>query len=236
MAEAQSERSFATQTISIAGQALVACRSGALYLPAERTLVVADLHLEKGSAFAARGRMLPPYDTRETLVRLAAVIDEFRPAQVIALGDSLHDGRAESRMLASDLEVLHGLQRGCTWVWVTGNHDPVISRALGGDVADELTVAGLALRHIPTAGPVQCEIAGHLHPAARLAARGGSLRRRCFVGNRRRLVMPAFGAFAGGLNVLDEAFAPLFGDAAREVWMLGGDGIYPVPTDDLRGD
>ncbi len=227
---------FATQRICIAGHDLVACRSGALYSDAGQTLVVADLHLGKGAAFAARGRMLPPYDTRETLARLAAVIDAFRPARIIALGDSLHDGRAGSRMLASDLAVLHGLQHGRTWTWVTGNHDPAISPALGGSVVDCVTISGLHLRHIPAAGLVHGEIAGHLHPAARLSARGGSLRRRCFVGDATRLILPAFGAFAGGLNVLDAAFQPLFGEAGAQVWMLGSDGVYPVPTANLRGD
>ena len=228
--------SFATKSICVAGHALVACRSGALYLPTERTLVVADLHLEKGSAAAERGRMLPPYDTRETLARLTAVIAAFRPTRLIALGDSLHDGRAGSRMLASDLDILHGLQHGRTWTWVTGNHDPAISPALGGSVADCVTIAGLHLRHIPAAGQVNGEISGHLHPAARLAARGGILRRPCFIGDATRLVMPAFGAFTGGLNVLDEAFAPLFVDIAPQVWMLGSDGVYPVPGANLRGD
>ncbi len=227
---------FATQPISVAGHALIACRSGAIFFPREQTLIVADLHLEKGSAYAERGRMLPPYDTRETLSRLAAVIDAFRPAQVIALGDSLHDANAESRMSAEDLAVLHGLQQGRVWVWVTGNHDPKFGRALGGNVVDEVTFGGLHLRHIPRAGSVDGEIAGHLHPVARLATRGASLRRRCFVGDATRLVMPAFGAFTGGLNVLDDAFAGLFGETAPRVWMLGSDGVYPVPTENLRGD
>ena len=217
--------------IAFAGHALVADRSGALYWPAERTLLVADMHLEKGSAFAERGRMLPPYDTRETLQRLGQVIARFQPSRVVALGDSLHDRRAGSRIDAIDLVLLASMQKGRQWVWIRGNHDPEIGRAFGGDVCDHLDVGGLRLQHEPsleTGGP---EISGHLHPVARLAGRGATVRRPCFVADARRLVMPAFGAFTGGLNVRDEAFRPLFGGAeSLRVWMLGAGGVYQVPV------
>jgi uncharacterized protein len=224
------------QPISLCGKAFIAHMSGALYWPAEKALIVSDLHLEKGSHYAVRGQMLPPYDTRETLRRLAQVIDYYDAATVIALGDSLHDAAAADRIDATDMQTLRMLQEDREWIWLTGNHDPVIATILGGDVLQGVNVAGIALRHEPAAGAVTHEIAGHFHPAARLVVHGTALRRPCFVGNGRRLVLPAFGAFAGGLNILNMAFEPLFGTDGMAVWMLGQDGLYPVATRLLRDD
>ena len=190
-------------------EVLLRC-SGALWLAAERALIVADLHLEKGSAYAARGQMLPPYDTRETLQRLAAEVSALAPATVILLGDTFHDRGSEDRLAADDAETLRGLADGRTLIWVVGNHDAEGHRALTGETVDELDLAGLTLRHEPHAAPRGGEVCGHLHPAARVKAACGSVRRRCFVTDAERLVLPAFGAYAGGLNVRDEAFAGLF--------------------------
>lgn len=227
---------FTQQPLSIAGKAFVADMSGALYWPSEDALIVADLHLEKGSAFAARGQLLPPYDTRETLSKLAAAIDQYDAATVIALGDSLHDVAASERMDEESRETLRIMQSDREWIWVTGNHDPSISHVLGGHVLDELTVEGITLRHEPKPGRVTHEIAGHMHPAARIYLHGYSIRRPCFVGNGRRLVIPAFGTYAGGLNILDAAFEPLFGNDGMSVWLLGQEGLYPVATRILKED
>ena len=226
----------AAQMLSICGKQFLADMSGALYWPGERALIVADLHLEKASAHAARGALLPPYDTRETLERLAIAIERYDPEVVIALGDSLHDGGASDRIAPGDLAALRILQEDRRWIWVTGNHDPDIGQQLGGEVVDDLTAGGLRLVHMPTDGHATHEIAGHLHPAARLSLYGHTLRRPCFIGNRLRLVLPAFGAFTGGLNVLDAAFLPLFGNDGFGVWMLGQEGVYPVATRQLHGD
>ena len=226
----------ATLPIVFGGHDFIADRSGALYWPAERTLIVADLHLEKGSAFAARGRLLPPYDTRETLQRLGEVIGRFQPARVVALGDSLHDREAAARIDAVDLVLLAALQKGRDWLWITGNHDPKIAPVFAGWVAGWLEIAGIRLQHEPASKTAVPEISGHLHPAARLVKRGVTLRRRCFVADRQRLILPAFGAFTGGLNVRDVAFLPLFDAESLRVWMLGADGVYPVPPAQLAGD
>ncbi|MBX9589984.1 MAG: ligase-associated DNA damage response endonuclease PdeM [Hyphomonadaceae bacterium] len=225
-----------SQPVALCGKQLIADNSGALYWPGEGTLLVADLHLEKGSAFAERGTLLPPYDTRQTLMRLAEVIDRYEPARVIALGDSVHDVSAARRMATEDLQILRIMQEDREWIWLTGNHDPQIAPSLGGRALGELCIGGIALRHQPMPGCATHEIAGHLHPAARLSMYGYSIRRPCFVGNSRRLIMPAFGTFAGGLNVLDEAFEPLFGRDGIAVWMLGQEGLYPVATRFLCGD
>lgn len=225
---------FASQPISICGKQFIADQSGALYWPAEQALIVADLHLEKGSSFARSGQLLPPYDTRETLAKLAAVIDRYQPETLIALGDSFHDGDGGERMGEEDLETLGMLQEDCEWIWVTGNHDATISPRVGGFVTGAVTVEGINLRHEPHIGRATHEIAGHLHPAARISLHGYMLRRACFVSNGLRLVMPAFGAYTGGLNVLDAAFQPMFGNDGMRVWMLGQEGLYPVATRLLR--
>lgn len=225
-----------TQAIPIAGEVFHADPSGALYWPAERTLVVADLHLEKGSAHAARGWLVPPYDTRDTLARLAAAIDTYRPDCVIALGDSLHDRGAAERIAGDDLATLAALAAGRTWIWITGNHDPDIAPSLGGRVHHELHRRGIQLRHEPSPEPASGEIAGHLHPSARLVAQGVGVRRPCFVGDGRRALIPAFGAFTGGLNVRDPAVMSLFEVSSLAVHMLGRDAVYRVPLDQLAGD
>ena len=227
---------FTCQPVALAGHALLADSSGALYWPTERTLIVADLHLEKGSAAAARGRPLPPYDTRATLLRLSTAVERYRPAAVIALGDSLHDRGAAGRIGAEDLRCLRAMQRRRDWIWITGNHDPEIDGRMGGVSAHELSLAGVTLRHEPSARASASEIAGHLHPAAKVSLNGATLRRPCLVGDGRRLVLPAFGAFTGGLNVLDAAFRPLFGARGLSIWMLGRDGIYPARSRQLRPD
>jgi hypothetical protein len=227
---------FQDQTISICGKIFRADMSGALYWPGEDALIVADLHLEKGSAYAQRGQMLPPYDTRETLHRLAEVIDRYDAATVIALGDSLHDKEACQRIGMEELEILQIMQEDRDWIWVTGNHDPSIGKRLGGTVTGDIEVEGIILRHEPRPGHVTHEIAGHLHPAAKLSLHGYTIRRPCFVGNGRRLVLPAFGTYTGGLNILAAPFEPLFDNHGLRVWMLGQEGLYPVATRLLKED
>lgn len=227
---------YATQPLSVCGKTFVADMSGALYWPGERMLIVADLHLGKAASLARRGTMLPPYDTLDTLQRLAEVIDRYEPRVVVALGDSFHDSAAAGRIGTRDREALGILQEERDWIWVTGNHDPVIAADAGGRVVDRIEAGGLKLVHLPCETRVTHEIAGHLHPAARLSLYGHTVRRPCFVGNGRRLVLPAFGTFTGGLNVLDPCFEPLFGNDGMSVWMVGQEGVYPVAARHLCGD
>lgn len=229
-------RDYAAQTILVCGRQLVADRSGVLYWPGERLLIVSDLHLEKGSYFAAKGQLIPPYDSRETLMRLAKAVEQYDPDTIISLGDSFHDPEGPTRLGEAERRILRLIQEGRDWIWVAGNHDATLAEDLGGELADSLTVSGLTLRHAPTAGRATHEIAGHLHPTARLAVHGVRLRRSCFVGNGHRLIMPAFGAYTGGLNVLDPAFDPLFGDGGFSIWMRGEDGLYPVSTRQICSD
>jgi uncharacterized protein len=221
----------ADHVLVVAGTTLTADPAGALYWPDERLLVVADLHLEKGSAFAKRGVLLPPYDTATTLDRLARLVEHYAPRVLIALGDSFHDDGGPVRMSDLDRIKLKGLQRGRDWVWIAGNHDPDLPQDSGGRRADILAFGPLTFRHEPSASTHDGEIAGHLHPVARIAQRGRAVSRRCFAGDGRRLVMPAFGAFAGGLNVRDRAIFSLFGPSGFTAHMLGAQRLYAVAAE-----
>jgi uncharacterized protein len=212
--------------LSLVGAALVVDCAGALYWPDESLLVVADLHLEKGSAFAARGVLLPPYDTVATLARLATLIERYTPRLVIALGDSFHDGGGPERLPDISRAALKALQCGRDWLWIAGNHDPDPGENIGGRFAEVVAIGPLTFRHEPSAVPCDGEIAGHLHPVARVAGRGRAVSRRCFASDGRRLVMPAFGAYAGGLNVRDRAIVSLFGALSFTAHMMGERRIY----------
>ena len=214
--------------IYLSNHTFLADRSGALYWPAQRMLVVADLHLEKGSSAARRGYLLPPYDTASTLAGLGAVVAQYEPRVVVALGDSFHDGDGPGRLGAADRETLRDLQRGRDWLWMSGNHDPDPAAGIGGSFVQALSVEGIVLRHEPSERPGCSEIAGHLHPVARVATRARRVSRKCFVSDGRRMVMPAFGAFTGGLNIRDRAFAALFGPLAFTAHLLGATRLYAV--------
>ncbi|MBC7582803.1 ligase-associated DNA damage response endonuclease PdeM [Tardiphaga sp. vice352] len=213
-------------TVSIAGVTLHADLSGALYWEEQRLLVVSDLHLEKGSSYAMRGVLLPPYDTIATLGRLGAVIARHDPRTVIALGDSFHDRHAHDRLTLANREVVAALQKGRDWVWIAGNHDPALSSDIGGIVTDEVAIGPITFRHEPTGA--QGEIAGHLHPKARVTTRGRSMERRCFASDGLRAVMPAFGAYTGGLNIRDAAFAKIFQTLGFVAHVLGDRRLYAI--------
>jgi uncharacterized protein len=221
--------------LELAGTEVTLRPSGALWLEAERALIAADLHLEKGSAYAARGQLLPPYDTLETLARLAAEAESLKPRTVVLLGDTLHDEGAEARLAAGAAAMLGALAGAAELVWIVGNHDASGPRTLPGAALARLDFGGLELVHEPAPGPRAGEVAGHLHPCAKVAGRGGAVRRRCFVTDGERLVAPAFGAFAGGLNVLSRAFTGLFAGAPLAV-TLGAHRAHPVGWRQLTGD
>jgi len=207
--------------------------------------VVADLHLEKGSSFAARGSLLPPYDTAATLGMLGRVIARYAPRLVIALGDSFHDGGGPGRVMPQDRAALTKLQRGRDWVWIAGNHDPDPAKDIGGVFVRSLSLAPFNFRHEPMPNVGACssrrtglpfagtcadaadgEIAGHLHPSARVSQRGRVVTRKCFAADDKRLVMPAFGAYTGGLNIRDRAFLKVFGALGFTAHLLGERRLY----------
>ena len=227
MAQAQPTGGTQVQeTIRFAGETFVPLPSGALYWPDTKALLVADLHLEKLSSYARSGQLLPPYDTAMTLRRLERDIAITGARRVFALGDSFHRDEGTRTLQRHDRERLGKLVEQLEWVWVAGNHDPA-PHALGGTCCVELAVSGCLLRHEPQAG-IAGLIAGHLHPAARVAMNGKSSRRPCFVWDSQLMILPAYGSSTGSLNVLSPAFAGLFDRARIEVMLLGCDRVYPV--------
>jgi DNA ligase-associated metallophosphoesterase len=187
--------------LSFGGQEFMALPQGALYWPARRALLVADLHLEKASWFAGRGQMLPPYDSMATLADLAALVAATGAAEVWCLGDSFHDVGGCDRLPPAARDTLTGLTAATRWTWITGNHDRAYVDRCGGDVADEAIVDGIVMRHEAQAGEPGPEMSGHFHPKLRVRVRGKLVSRRCFVATERKLIFPAFGALTGGLDV-----------------------------------
>ncbi|QRM56807.1 ligase-associated DNA damage response endonuclease PdeM [Sinorhizobium sp. BG8] len=219
----------------IAGVEAICDPFGALYLPETRLLVVSDLHLEKGAAFARRGMLLPPYDTLATLKILEAVVLRHDPKIVVSLGDNFHDRVGSAQLPAIYRHRIESIARGRDWIWINGNHDPEGTTDLPGQSADELCFAGLSFRHEPQAGAARGEIAGHLHPSATVKRREKSVRRPCFATDGRRLLMPAFGVMTGGLDLRHRAMAGLFDRTNLIAHLLGRDRIYSVRFANLMG-
>ena len=212
--------------LEVLGVSFIADLSGALFWEEQGLLVVSDLHLEKGSSFARRGVLLPPYDTAATLALLGILIGRRNPRMVIALGDSFHDSDAHNRLSRADSEAIVAMQARRDWIWISGNHDPALPSDIGGIVAEEVAVGPIVFRHEPTGAPG--EIAGHLHPKARVSTRGRSMERRCFACDGERAVMPAFGAYTGGLSIRDAAFAKIFQTLGFMAHVLGDNRLHSI--------
>jgi DNA ligase-associated metallophosphoesterase len=215
--------------LHFAGHTFEPLLSGALFWRAESILLVADLHLEKFSSFARRGHMLPPYDTGLTLRRLERDLEQTRAERVVSLGDSFHRDEGTETLLDADRLRLMALLGKSHWTWLSGNHDPS-PHTLGGVCVDTLEHRGITLVHEPRRGSRAATIAGHLHPAATVVANGHGARRPCFVHDGKLLVLPAYGAGTGSMNILGPSFHGLFDDQTLEVTMLGRNRLYPVST------
>ncbi|OLP53241.1 metallophosphatase [Rhizobium rhizosphaerae] len=223
------------ERILIQGVEALCDPSGALFLPAQAMLIVSDLHLERGAAFARRGSLLPPYDTLAQLARLEQVIARHDPKHVLSLGDTFHDRRGAAMMPTHFREQLDGMMRGREFIFILGNHDPDGVADLPGVVASVLHLDGLTFRHEPSAGQAPGEIAGHLHPSASVTRRGGTVRRPCFASDGQRLIMPAFGTLAGGLDLDHKTMRGLFDRRRLTAHLLGRDRVYSVRYDSLAG-
>lgn len=218
----------------LAGEMLAPLSEGALWWPKWRVLVVSDLHLEKGSSFAKRGQLLPPYDTSATLKVVEDLCQRLQPEIVVSLGDSFHDRSAELRLSEENTARICNLTSEYDWVWVEGNHDPDPPAHLGGRAQNTLRIGGLVFRHEPLGE--RGEVAGHLHPVAKVRGKAGrSVRRKCFVTDGSCMIMPALGAFTGGLNVLNEAFTPVFPDSFL-AFALGQESVIGLDTKRLLPD
>lgn len=221
------KRNVQSLSLNAPHERLVADCSGALVWPDEDLLVVADLHLEKGSSFARKGSVIPPYDSRASIERLIEVLKRWSPKRVISLGDSFHDPDGCDRLSQHDRETIKNATSRLDWIWISGNHDPAPPSDLGGRSADEVTIGDITFRHLPSLHAERTEIAGHLHPKAKVKARGRKVSRPCFVSDHRRVLLPAFGCYTGGLNVLSPAVATLFPDDYR-AYLLGSDRVHMV--------
>lgn len=210
---------------SFAGHDLLALPQGALFWPARRALLVADLHFEKASWFAIRGQMLPPYDSIATLTQLGALADATDAVEIWCLGDSFHDSAGCERLPAPAQDALRALTSGRRWIWITGNHDQSIDRC-GGEVMDEALVDGLMLRHEADPGESRPELSGHFHPKLRVRVRGRQVSRRCFVATATKLILPAFGALTGGLDAAHPEIVRAVG--------AGAEALVPVEDRLLR--
>jgi len=215
--------------LSFAGHIFEPLPSGALFWRAESMLLVADLHLEKFSSFAKRGQMLPPYDTGMTLKRLERDLETTKAERVVSLGDSFHRDEGTQTLLDADRLRLMALLGKSHWTWLSGNHDPS-PHELGGSCVSHLEHRGVLLIHEPKRGSRAATISGHLHPAATVVANGRGTRRPCFVHDGKLLVLPAYGAGTGSMNILGPTFHGLFDYTALEVTMLGRSRLYPVST------
>jgi hypothetical protein len=214
--------------ITVNGETVLLDACGAAFLPAHSTLVFADLHFEKGSAYARGRQFLPPYDTANTLLRMARAVAHHNPARVIALGDSFHDRDAANRLGPEERGLLESLTGTAQFVWITGNHDPEPPDWLGGQITASIQMGGLTFRHEPLSAFEPGEVAGHLHPCASVSKWGRSVRRRCFVSDGLRMVLPSFGAYTGGLDVGEAAVASLFAGPFH-AYMLGHARVYAIP-------
>ncbi|MEO1744903.1 MAG: ligase-associated DNA damage response endonuclease PdeM [Pseudomonadota bacterium] len=217
------------------GEPVLLDPAGVAYFPQTRLLVVSDLHLETASSFARKRIFLPPYDTPATLARLTALVAKYDPAMVVSLGDSFHDEHASQRISAQTQATIEAMAIGREVIWVTGNHDPLPPENCPGDAVGELAIGGVTLRHIAQPTHREAEISGHYHPAAVLRGRGKAIRRNCFACDGRRMIMPAFGVFTGGLSIAHPDVWPLFDPARFCAYMLGSDKVYPIGAKDLIG-
>ncbi|MFZ9395484.1 MAG: ligase-associated DNA damage response endonuclease PdeM [Erythrobacter sp.] len=191
--------------LEFAGHEMLLASGRALYWPGEGTLLLADLHLEKASWFAQRGSLLPPYDSRETLERVADAVKQTGARRVITLGDNFHDDAGTARLDPHATGMLEALTRALDWVWITGNHDTQMPRAFGGTVVDEMELGGVVLRHEAQPGETRCEMSGHFHPKVRVNVRNRHISRPCAVighgsGRASRIILPAFGTLTGGMD------------------------------------
>lgn len=204
-----------TLPFHFAGADLLALGSGALWWQARGVLCVSDLHLGKSARVARSGGMeLPPYEVTDTLQRLDRDLQFTRARTVICLGDSFDDAEAAQRL--SEPACLHiaRLQAGRKWVWIEGNHDPG-PVSLGGSHQSNVEIGSLTFRHI--CSETFAEVSGHYHPKALIRTRARSLSRPCFLLDTRRLILPAYGTYTGGLRSDRAPLTTMMGPEAQAI-------------------
>lgn len=215
-------------TFTFRGENLLLDPAGVLVWPRLSLLAVADLHLEKGSSCAARGQLVPPWDTHTTLARLAALVARHAPITLVAVGDSFHDAHAATRLSPADHAALAAIGHATRLVWVRGNHDPLPPQGVSGEACKSFAAEGLLFRHQAHAKQGEAdpgEISGHFHPKARVATRAGEITRPCFMTSEHRIMLPSFGAYTGGLEVRSPAIARHYRQGGH-AYLLGRDRVF----------
>lgn len=215
--------------VSFAGEALDLHPEGVAFFPERSFMIVADLHLEKSASFAVRGQMLPPYETLETLRRLARLVTVLRPDRLVLLGDSFHSAVETIGEGGPARAMIDRLAETAEIIWIAGNHDPLPPLRLPGRWVEETVLGGCVLRHAPVEDG-RNEIVGHLHPAARLTTRAGGQRRRCFVLSGRRLLMPAFGTLTGMVDLSEPVIRRLVPTSGTRVFLMCRQRLAEVPA------
>jgi DNA ligase-associated metallophosphoesterase len=218
--------------IHLAGERLMLDPSGIAFWPAQSLLIVSDLHLEKGSALARKGQLVPPFDSAATLERLALRVRAWQPRAILALGDSFHDPEGALRLAEADTARLAAIAKGRDLIWVLGNHDPAPPQGLPGTAVTEYAAGRLIFRH-QSVSAAKAEISGHYHPKASAPTRGGGVSRPCFVADSNRLLMPAFGAYTGGLDIRSPAITALF-PRLGIAFLLGRERLFSFTLANLR--
>lgn len=221
--------------ISFAEKKFVCDCQGTLFWPERRCLIISDLHLEKGASHARRGQLIPPYDTALTLNRLKTQIEKWDPQTIISLGDSFHDEQSANGLPNTFIAQLKKLAQGRRWIWITGNHDRTLPNYVSGEILDQIKIDGICFTHEPEQALAlgQYEICGHLHPKAQIAKRGKRVSRKCFAFDGSRLIMPAFGAYTGGLDLAHKAFKDLFDTRQLFAVLLGRERVYQISRQNL---
>lgn len=218
--------------ILLSGKSFVADHTGALYWPAEKTLIVSDLHLEKGSYLTDEGVVLPPYDTSSVFEKLEEALDRYDPHRVIALGDSFSTD-ADAYLSAHDADWLYDLMEERDWYWICGPEQAEVPECFGGTVLPHVTLGGIKFRYEPVRAPVSHEIAGRMHPVAQISEYGHVMRGRCYVSNGMRLILPSMGKYSAGANVLGSTFDSLLGHEGLFVWAINAGRVMQVASGQL---
>ena len=221
--------------VLLCGKSLVADPTGAIFWPAENTLIVADLQLSSCSYLDGYDVILPPYDTASSFEKLEDALDRYDPARVVVLGNGF-EGLGSIGLSAHQTDWLQDMMEGRDWYWVTGDEDTELPAGIDGEVVPQLTLSGIKFRARAIRAPVANEIAGGLHPVAQVSQYGHVVRGRCFVTNGMRLIMPAVGHYSAGTNVLSAALDPYLAQGALFVWFLSQGYVQPVAPPQLIED
>ena len=215
----------------------VACQfhaDGGLYLPDFQSLIISDLHIGKGAAHRRNGQ-IPGYDTDNTLARLDAAISHAKPKQTILLGDSFHSQEQANSLPTYHREHIAQIATQTQLIWIEGNHDPHLPHSVPGEHCSYLSLGTLLLSHQPVYQSdhpktlIAGQIVGHFHPKAKLQLSARNFSAKCFIHDASLMILPAFGAYTGGLNILHTDIQALFG-SGQQSYLLHQQAIYHFPV------